>query len=83
MAIGLGRRGGPAPEKRAGVGARSGAGQVWRQINQSNTVTPDDAARPPDASTVMSRPTDDVKNWMNIFRWIVKLVRDDYKVDEK
>jgi hypothetical protein len=30
----------------------------------------------------MSRPTDDVKNWMNMFRWIVKLIRDDYDVDE-
>jgi len=27
-------------------------------------------------------PTDDVKNWMNMFRWIVKLIRDDYEVDE-
>jgi hypothetical protein len=31
----------------------------------------------------MSRPTDDVKNWMTMFRWIVKLIRDDYDVDEK
>jgi hypothetical protein len=31
----------------------------------------------------MSHPTDDVKNWMNMFRWIVKLIRDDYEVDEK
>jgi hypothetical protein len=30
----------------------------------------------------MSRPTDDVQNWMNMFRWIVKLIRDDYDVDE-
>ncbi len=30
----------------------------------------------------MSRPTDDVKNWMNMFRWIVKLIRDEYEVDE-
>jgi hypothetical protein len=30
----------------------------------------------------MSRPTDDVKNWMHMFRWIVKLIRDDYEVDE-
>jgi hypothetical protein len=37
----------------------------------------------PDASTAMARPTDDVKNWMNMFRWIVKLIRDDYEVDEK
>ena len=27
-------------------------------------------------------PTDDVKNWMQMFRWIVKLVRDDHAVDE-
>ena len=31
----------------------------------------------------MPHPTDDVKNWMNMFRWIVKLIRDDYDVDEK
>ncbi|CAK0753856.1 Acyl carrier protein [uncultured Gammaproteobacteria bacterium] len=31
----------------------------------------------------MSRSIDDVKNWMNMFRWIVKLIRDDYGVDEK
>jgi hypothetical protein len=30
----------------------------------------------------MSRPTDEVKNWMNMFRWIVKLIRDEYGVDE-
>jgi hypothetical protein len=31
----------------------------------------------------MSRSTEDVKNWMNMFRWIVKLIRDEYGVDEK
>jgi hypothetical protein len=36
----------------------------------------------PDASRAMARPIDDVKNWMNMFRWIVKLIRDDYEVDE-
>ncbi len=30
----------------------------------------------------MSRPIDDVKNWMNMFRWIVKLIRDDFQIDE-
>jgi hypothetical protein len=30
----------------------------------------------------MSRPTDDVKNWMNMFRWIVKLIRDEYDIAE-
>ncbi len=30
----------------------------------------------------MSRPTDDVKNWMQMFRWIVKSIRDDYDIDE-
>ena len=30
----------------------------------------------------MARPTDDVKNWMHMFRWIVKLIRDEYGVDE-
>jgi hypothetical protein len=30
----------------------------------------------------MSRPTDDVKNWMNMFRWIVKLIRDEHDIDE-
>jgi hypothetical protein len=37
----------------------------------------------PDASTAMARPTDDVKNGMNMFRWIVKLIRDDCDVDKK
>lgn len=31
----------------------------------------------------MAPPIDDVKNWMHLFRWIVKLIRDDYGVDEK
>jgi len=30
----------------------------------------------------MSRSIDDVKNWMNMFRWIVKLIRDDYQIEE-
>ncbi len=30
----------------------------------------------------MSRPIDDVKNWMNMFRWIVKLIRDECQIDE-
>ncbi len=30
----------------------------------------------------MTRSVDDVKNWMNMFRWIVKLIRDDYQIDE-
>jgi hypothetical protein len=30
----------------------------------------------------MSRSVDDVKNWMTMFRWIVKLIRDDYSIDE-
>ena len=30
----------------------------------------------------MARPTDDVTNWMHMFRWIVKLIRDDYEVPE-
>ena len=31
----------------------------------------------------MIPPTDDVKNWMHLFRWIVKLIRDRYEVDEQ
>lgn len=31
----------------------------------------------------MSRSTEEVKNWMNMFRWIVKLIRDEYGIDEK
>jgi hypothetical protein len=31
----------------------------------------------------MSKSTEDVKNWMNLFRWIVKQIRDDYGIDEK
>jgi hypothetical protein len=30
----------------------------------------------------MAPPTDHVKNWINMFRWIVKLIRDEYEVDE-
>ena len=30
----------------------------------------------------MARPTEDVKNWMNMFRWIVKLIRDESEVEE-
>lgn len=30
----------------------------------------------------MPPPTDDIKNWMNMFRWIVKLIRDEFEVDE-
>lgn len=30
----------------------------------------------------MMRPIDDVKNWMNMFRWIVKLIRDEYQIEE-
>lgn len=30
----------------------------------------------------MVPPVDDVKNWMHMFRWIVKLIRDEYDVDE-
>jgi len=30
----------------------------------------------------VQRPIDDVKNWMHMFRWIVKLIRDDHTVDE-
>jgi hypothetical protein len=30
----------------------------------------------------MAPPTDDVKNWMNMFRWIVKFIRDEYEIDE-
>lgn len=31
----------------------------------------------------MSLSTDGVTNWMHLFRWIVKLIRDEYGVDEK
>jgi hypothetical protein len=30
----------------------------------------------------MDRDISDVKNWMNMFRWIVKLIRDEYGVSE-
>jgi len=30
----------------------------------------------------MLRPIDDVNNWMNKFRWIVKLIRNEYDIDE-
>jgi hypothetical protein len=28
------------------------------------------------------RDSEEVKNWMNMFRWIVKLIRDEYGIDE-
>lgn len=31
----------------------------------------------------MARPIDGVTNWMHMFRWIVKLIRDEYGVDER
>jgi len=37
---------------------------------------------PQDGTVRMPPPIDDVKNWMNMFRWIVKLIRDDYDVPE-
>ena len=30
----------------------------------------------------MPPPIDDVKNWLNMFRWIVKMIRDEYEIDE-
>ncbi len=30
----------------------------------------------------MSPSTADVKNWMHLFRWIVKLIRDEFAIDE-
>jgi hypothetical protein len=30
----------------------------------------------------MPPPIDNVKNWMNMFRWIVKLIRDEHEVDK-
>jgi len=30
----------------------------------------------------MAAPTADITNWMHMFRWIVKLIRDDYGIDE-
>lgn len=31
---------------------------------------------------MLARPTDGVTNWMTMFRWIVKTIRDDYGIDE-
>ncbi|SMH31587.1 acyl carrier protein [Azospirillum agricola] len=30
----------------------------------------------------MSKSIEGVSNWMNMFRWIVKLIRDEYGIDE-
>ena len=30
----------------------------------------------------MNPPVEDEKNWKHLFRWIVKLIRDEYEVDE-
>jgi hypothetical protein len=37
---------------------------------------------PMGVSALMPPPIDDVKNWMNMFRWTVKMFRDEYEVDE-
>lgn len=29
------------------------------------------------------RDVSEVKNWMNMFRWVVKLIRDDYGIEEE
>jgi hypothetical protein len=63
--------------------ARVAPGSRPRPVNQSLTARPDATARPSEASIAMAGPTNDVKNWMNMFRWIVKLIRDDYDVDEE
>lgn len=31
----------------------------------------------------MAEGVEEVRNWMNMFRWIVKLIRDEYGIDEK
>jgi len=31
---------------------------------------------------MLARPTDGVTNWMTMFRWIVKAIRDDYGIEE-
>lgn len=31
----------------------------------------------------MQRDVSDIKNWMNLFRWIVKLIRDEYGISEE
>jgi len=31
----------------------------------------------------MDQDISEVKNWMHMFRWIVKLIRDEYGIDEK
>ena len=36
----------------------------------------------PEQSVAMSKSIEGVSNWMHMFRWIVKLIRDEYGVDE-
>jgi hypothetical protein len=36
----------------------------------------------PTLPRMLARPTDGVTNWMHMFRWIVKTIRDDYGIDE-
>ena len=38
---------------------------------------------PPVEEVVVSLSSEGVTNWMHLFRWIVKLIRDEYGVDEK
>lgn len=37
----------------------------------------------PRGRNVMSVSVSEISNWMQLFRWIVKLIRDEYGVDEK
>lgn len=37
----------------------------------------------PVGACAVSLSTEGISNWMHLFRWIVKLIRDEYGVDEK
>jgi hypothetical protein len=68
------------PRPTGGFSRLYAAGVYWLFINSMAQLGDDDPVTP--EANAMAHPTDDVKNWMNMFRWIVKLIRDDYDVDE-
>lgn len=42
-----------------------------------------DASGDSGRDVMVARSTDGVSNWMHMFRWIVKLIRDEHGIDEK
>lgn len=57
-------------------------GRGWSLCASAAGVTPTRSLKL-EGREAVSRSIEGVTNWMHLFRWIVKLIRDDYGVDEK